>query len=188
MARGRPSKPFEVITAENKSHFTKSELEVRRKAEEALVTGTAMKAWQETKKLPRAIKEFIRIKKLFEKIGKNDALTEAVLNRYCVIHAECLDLIKKRETFYTAIAEIEKARDNEVIDWLEYFKLRASYQGQYIACDKAVMQKRKMLLDIEKENLMTIASVLRSIPKKPQEEEREDPMAALLKRRGGTGV
>jgi hypothetical protein len=35
-----------------------------------------------------------------------------------------------------------------------------------IECDRQVQAKRKMLLDIEKENIMTIAAALRSIPKK----------------------
>jgi hypothetical protein len=37
-----------------------------------------------------------------------------------------------------------------------------------------------MLLQIEKENVMTIMAALRSIPKKPVEETEEDPMARLL--------
>ena len=37
---------------------------------------------------------------------------------------------------------------------------------QLISYDKQIQAKRKMLFDIEKENIMTIASSLRSIPKK----------------------
>ena len=40
--------------------------------------------------------------------------------------------------------------------------------GHMNACDKLLQQKRKMLLDIEKENIMTIASALRSVPKKAE--------------------
>jgi hypothetical protein len=42
-----------------------------------------------------------------------------------------------------------------------------------------------MLLDIEKENIMTIASALRSIPKKVEKPGEDDPMANLLNRRRG---
>ena len=44
-----------------------------------------------------------------------------------------------------------------------------------------------MLLAIERENLLTIASKLRAVPKKPQESEEEDPMERVLLqgRRGG---
>ena len=40
-----------------------------------------------------------------------------------------------------------------------------------------------MMLDIEKENIMTIASSMRAIPKRPDEEKDIDPMEKLL--RGG---
>jgi hypothetical protein len=40
------------------------------------------------------------------------------------------------------------------------------------------------MFDIERDNLMTLCSALRSIPKKP-EEKTESPMAAFLKKRAG---
>ena len=49
---------------------------------------------------------------------------------------------------------------------------------QVIDLDKQIMQKRRMLLDIEKENLMTIAAALRVIPKGKKEEV--DPNADLF--------
>jgi hypothetical protein len=49
--------------------------------------------------------------------------------------------------------------------------------------DKKLMEKRRAMLDLEKENIMTIASALRSIPKKPPEEKEIDPIEAML--RGG---
>ena len=41
-------------------------------------------------------------------------------------------------------------------------------QRNLVSMDKQIQTKRKMLLDMEKENVMTIASALRSIPKKPE--------------------
>ena len=46
--------------------------------------------------------------------------------------------------------------------------------------DSAIQSKRKMLLDIEKENIMTIAAALRSIPKKSGDKKN-----ALLEALGG---
>ena len=48
-----------------------------------------------------------------------------------------------------------------------------------LTIDRNIAQKRKMLLDIEKENIMTIASALRSIPKK--EEKQENPLLKILR-------
>jgi predicted transcriptional regulator len=50
--------------------------------------------------------------------------------------------------------------------------------GSIIALDKQIQTKRKMLLDIEKENIMTIAAALRSIPKKP--EDKTNPLKEAL--------
>ena len=46
--------------------------------------------------------------------------------------------------------------------------------------DKQIDSKRKMLLDIEKENVMTIASALRCIPKKDNKEE-DNPLLKVLR-------
>ena len=44
--------------------------------------------------------------------------------------------------------------------------------------DKIIQSKRKMLLDIEKENIMTIAAALRSIPK--NEEKKSSALLEAL--------
>ena len=40
-----------------------------------------------------------------------------------------------------------------------------------------------MLLDIEKECLMTVAAALRAIPKRTEEESADDPMSRMLEAR-----
>ena len=70
-----------------------------------------------------------------------------------------------------------------MIPALDYFKTLAQMESAVISLDKQVMAKRKMLLDIEKENIMTIAAQLRSIPKKIEDEEETDPMAQLFSSR-----
>lgn len=178
---GRPSKPFVVIQSEGKSHRTKAELEIREKSEKALLTGSSMKEWAQTKALPLAHKEFVRLRNLFKKIEKDDALYEGVINRYCLIRAETEEFERKQEKFYQAI---ERIRENEELSDEEKIRLEVEVQKSIVALDRSIMAKRKMMLDIEKENIMTIASVLRSIPKKPPEGEEEDLMSALLQRRG----
>jgi hypothetical protein len=44
-------------------------------------------------------------------------------------------------------------------------------QKNIVGLDKQIMSKRNMMLAIEKENLMTIASALRSIPKKVEKKK-----------------
>lgn len=175
-----PPKPIVVLETEKKSHRTKAEKEQRRRAEEALLTGQAMREKPQVKQDDIAHKEFLRLKKLFERIGKNDDLNANVVNRYCQLYAECIAFEEERERFAQRAQSLE---DNPDINPdLNYYKTLSSLQAQVLAIDKQVQAKRKMMLDIEKECLMTVASALRSIPKKPAEEEA-DPMQQLLQRR-----
>lgn len=181
-----PAKPYKVLKNEGKSHRTKAELEQRKKGEEALTTGTALKERPEVKSNPVAHKEFLRINKLLEKIEKNDAIYEAVINRYCMLQAECFDLELKREKIFLQAQKLEQKFD-ELGQDANFNELRAvtsdiaSIYGTMVALDKQIQTKRKMLLEIEKENIMTIASALRSIPKKV--DEGDDPLLKVL--RGG---
>ena len=52
-------------------------------------------------------------------------------------------------------------------------------QKNIIDLDRQVQAKRRMLLEIEMENVMTIAASLRSIPKKV--DKAEDPLLKILK-------
>lgn len=178
----RPPKPFAVITAEGKSHRTKAELEQRRKSEEELLTGIVLKEHPEVKNSERAHREFVKVNKALKKLGKNDALFEGVINRYCILKAECEEFEEKREMFDRRARELEQMQGmlikNEEMTYSEYYKTLTSLQNQIVSIDKQIQAKRKMLLDIEKENLMTIQSGLRSIPKK--ESKESDPLRSIL--------
>lgn len=182
----RPSKPVAVLTQEKKSHRTKAELRKRQEAEAQTLSGVEMKERREVKDNKDAHKEFIRIKKLLKNIEKNDSLYEAVINRYALIQAECRDFEVKRESFQNDLDELTEKRDemldNEEITLSEYFRMKAAMQGKIIDLDKQVQAKRKMLFEIEKENLMTIAAALRNIPKK--EDTADDPLLKVLRGSG----
>lgn len=185
-----PTKPFKVLTTEKKSHRTKAELKMREEGEKSLSTETELKERKEVKQNKVAHKEFKRIEKLLKNIGKNDAIYEAVINRYCLLQAECFDLEEKREEFYKLIFEL-KAEMKSITDkmdgeedittyTLEYSKSIAKMMSSMMAIDKQIASKRKMLLDIEKENVMTIASALRCIPKK-DDKDKENPLLKVLR-------
>ena len=89
---------------------------------------------------------------------------------------------KLREEEKELIEEL-KDRENieELIDYkLEYAKSLAKMMNSMLAIDKQIQSKRKMLLDIEKENVMTIASTLRCIPKK-ENKELDNPLLKVLR-------
>ena len=173
----RPSKPIQLV----KGHRTKAEKQVREKAEKDLLSGSSFKEWDDVKNNSIAHKEFLRVKKMFKAIKKDDALHESIINRYCLLHSECKEFEQMKLELYERLKELI----NQDMEFLEKVQIQTSLQDKIMQCDKKVMDKRKMMLDIEKENIMTIASVLRSIPKKVEEESVNDPMAAFLSKKQG---
>ena len=171
---GRPSKSAAVIADEKKSHRTKSEMQTREDGEKSLISGVKLRERPEVKNNPVAHSEFLRINSILIAIGKNDAIYEAVINRYCSLQAECADFEKKRELFGN---NLESLMDSDIEDDAKY-RLEAQMQKTIIDVDKQVQAKRKMLFDIERENGMTIAAALRSIPKKADAED--NPLAKAL--------
>lgn len=163
----RPSKTVNAI----QGHRTKAELNCRREAEDSLKTNARLTERPETRADKTAHKEFGRVKKLFALIDKDDDLYSAVLNRYCQIQAECLAFEKRAGELQEQINRLKLDYEDGKTDAEFYYSKYDSLQKTLISIDRQVMTKRKMLFDIEKENLMTVASSLRSVPKAPQPEE-----------------
>lgn len=154
---GRPAKPASVLRQEGKSHRTKAELEQRENGEQKLLTGMSMKEEAAVKRNPVSHREFIRIRKLLKTIGKDDALYQNAVNRYAKLVAETGELEMMRE-------EIMQEKNLENINRIE----------------RMLLQKRKALLELEKESCMTVAASLRAIPKKVMDDTEDDPIRELL--------
>lgn len=180
---GRNTKPIALV----QGHRTKAEIAQRKKAEKELLTGVTLKEWKEVKENPVSHKEFLRIKKLLRQINHDDDLYSAMINTHCKLKAEEYEFEVRKSNFENTIEELETLRANEEIGGLDYIKTKASLQGHILACDKAIMNKRKMMLSISKENIMTIQSALRSIPKKEKPKE-ESAMAKMIKLRAGNNA
>lgn len=186
----RPTKPVSLV----EGHRTKDELAERRNAEAAMLTHVPMKIQFSKKNHKAAAKEFARIKKLLAAIGKDDALYEQIINTHCLLVEECEQISDLRNQFIASKSELSEDYNHDRtgdpegdgIKAAEYYRLLAKLSDNIINCDKQLMTKRKMLLDIDKENVMTVQSALRSIPKKP-EEKKKTGMAAFMEHRAGGG-
>lgn len=164
-----PPKPAMVIELEGKSHRTKAEIRQRKKAEAELLSGKVLKETKEVKSNPLAHKEFTRLRTLLRSIGKDDDLYSGVINRYCMLSAECKEFEEKRENIYKRQQILEERSGEIEID--EYIKLQNETSKMLLSFDRQIQAKRKMMFDLEKENVMTIASSLRTIPKKAEEKK-----------------
>ena len=154
----RPSK----AVAARSGHSTKEEIEQREAAEKSLLTGLPLLEQPKVAADKTAHAEFLRVVSILEKIGKNDALYENVINRYCVLRSECEKFEKMRERWEKNLAKLEKDR---TMDPETSYRLQAQMQKSILDTDNRVQAKRKAMFDIEKECAMTVSSALRSIPK-----------------------
>ena len=159
---GRPAKSAAIIEIEKKTHKTKAEIESRKAAEAAALSGIKLREFPETKSSEAAHKEFKRIVKILSAVGKNDAVYESTINEYCILKAD----IER----YTAMRDM--VQSNEKIQPDKKYNL-------VLDCDKQIDKYKRRRFDIEKENGMTIASSLRAIPKKPVVEV--NPLLELLR-------
>ena len=179
-----PPKPVKVLEMEKRSHRTKKELIQRKNAEAALLTGVSLKEKKEVKENPIAHKEFRRLRALLKSIDKDDDLYGETINRYCILVAECEEFQQKRERIYQQLCDYQERMDElvdrEELTWKEALTIESNMQRNLVSMDKQIQTKRKMLLDMEKENVMTIASSLRSIPKKVEKKKN-----ALMEALGG---
>ena len=167
-----PRKPVQLM----KKHMDKETKEYRAEAEESLLSGECWREYPEVKNNATAHRFFKRITDLYSRIEKNDALTEPIINRYCSIQAECYDFEKKREMFQ---GNLESLIDNDELDAQTKYKLEADMQRSIMDVDKQIMSKRKMLLDIEREMLLTLKAQLASIPKKEPEKASVNKFAVM---------
>jgi len=180
----RPPKSHLQLITEGKSHRTKAELKAREDGEKSLLTGTAMKEWPDVKVSPVAHREFMRLRKLFKAIEKDDALHEGIINRYCLLLAESKEFDGLKSSLIKDINILADHCARGEMEFLDYIDQKGKLQDKLLSMDRKIMEKRKMMLQIEKENLLTIASALRAIPKQPTD-QKESPMAEFLKRKAG---
>ncbi len=172
----RASKPIDAV----KGHRTKEEIEYRKAEEAKLKSGCKLKARPEVKDNPVAYAEFKRVKKTLSKIEKDDELYSSVINRYCLLQAECLDFEERIRIAKESIAKINKQQEDGDLSFESYMSMFLDLQKLLSKYDSQIMTKRKMMLDIEKENVMTVAAALRSIPKNPSSAEKENPLKGIL--------
>lgn len=183
----RPSKPIAMIEAEGKTHLTKAQIETRKNAESGLLSKKKLQERREVKDNKIAHAEFQRVAKLMKAIGKDDALYSSGINTYCMLYAEIGELQEQmkmldetadllKETFGRLVDDPDSGVDTEEI--IKFEKSFTRLISQRLNISATIDKKRKMMLDIDKENVMTISAALRSIPKQP--EKKENPLVAVL--------
>ena len=158
----RPSKS--ILTLQG--HRTKQEIAIRKQGEAGTLTGEPMREHGEVRNNLDAHKEFMRLRKLFRKIEKDDDIYSQTINRYCLLHSECMAIEGRKAKLEQLGNDAEDPKDA-----LAFYKLVNDL-------DRELMSKRKMMMEIEDKNLMNIQSALRNIPKRP--EDKKNPLKEAL--------
>ena len=177
---GRPPKSAKVLQMEGKSHRTKRELAQRRNAEEAQLTGRRIREEARVKADTVAHGEFLRVTRILKAIEKDDDIYGAEINLYCELKSEIETERERKEQLNRHLKSIFAAasRCDDLDARLEYEEKALAVMKQIDQCDKKIDQRRRMRMDIEKNNLMNIVSSLRSIPKTV--EKKKNPLAEAL--------
>lgn len=143
-------------------HLTKAEIETRKNGEAALRTERMLKMSDEVRNDPIAKKYFDRLVDTYNDIDMNEAFFENCINRYCLLLSENDKLS----------ALIRRLFDSNISD---------DMVKQITSLESRVGKIRDQLLSIEKENLLTVNSKLRAVPKKPEVVE-VSPLEAFRKK------
>ena len=137
---GRPRKLASELSKTSSVRNTKGEVEKRIAAEKEIFTGIEVKESAEVKNNVAAHKEFLRISQLLKAAGRNDGVFENIINNYALLKAEIKYLIEERDN-------VDNTKD-------------------YIKLDQRVDVKRKLLLELEKQLLITPCAAINASAKK----------------------
>ena len=163
-------------------HRTKAEIAARTQAEQDMLSGKKLAEFPAVKGDPVAYAEYRRVSALMKAIGKDDALYSAAVNRYAELRGEIAQLQQDAARYRALMDSLQRKFDESDPDSEEITAFAKAYSGmltQINKLDDKIMQKRRMMGDIEKENCMTVQAALRSIPKEAGKKE-ENPLAAIL--------
>ena len=159
------AKPVETITW----HATKAEKTMRKEGNQPPKGNKVIKVSEAVKKNERAYAYFKRLVDIFKGIDLNDAFYENVLNRYCILLAECDEHSAEIKQQQAMIFNIDQNHSEMSIQ--EYYGIRNEMVKTLNKTEGLLTSKRNQLLAIEKENLLTAQAKLRAVPKQNKEKQ-----------------
>lgn len=174
---GRPAKSAKILKMTNDvSHRTKKEIAVREAAEESTLSGYALQERPDVAADPIAHAEFLRVQSLLQAIEKDDDLYGRAINDYCRLSSECAKVEERIAKIDQDLEYLEERRSD--MDDEFYFKARNDLYAKQDKMESVLDRKRASMRTIENQNMMNIASAIRSIPKKP--DQVENPILKAL--------
>lgn len=154
-------------------HRTKAEIELRKKGQEALYTGEKFGETQQVKDNPVAHKEFLRLRRLYDKIPYVDALDQGAINRYCL---EVSNRMRLAELSVTMEARLDGVADMTAAEVVALYKALSNIQTEQ-------RKSEELLIKLEDRLLLNPTSRIRAVPKTPEKAPELSGVAAFRAKR-----
>lgn len=162
---GRPAKPVQLhLLNGNKRHLTKEEIAARQRQEAKTRSGIKIyKPSSQVENDPVAHAMFKKLKKLYKSIEFVEGLDENIINRYCLLHSEYVQIRDVRQGLSAKYEELDAIEE----------KLRLSEHLSEL--DKRLDKKMDLLLKLEDRLFLNPTARVKNVPKK--EPPKVDPLA-----------
>lgn len=162
---GRPAKPVQLhLLNGNKRHLTKEEIAARQRQEAKTRSGIKIyKPSSQVENDPAALAMFKKLKKLYKSIEFVEGLDENIINRYCLLHSEYVQIRDVRQGLSAKYEELDAIEE----------KLRLSEHLSEL--DKRLDKKMDLLLKLEDRLFLNPTARVKNVPKK--EPPKVDPLA-----------
>lgn len=153
---GRNAKPIDLMLVEGKKHLTKAEIQ-RRRDSEIKLSHQEIKTEPQVRADRRAMKEFRRLKKLYEDIEFVGELDNHLINQYCLAVSELDYLLSLMDEYREKSRNLDTDNKERVVD-------------RYLELDVEVRMKRAELLKIGDRLYLNPVSRTKNLPKPKKEE------------------
>lgn len=162
---GRNAKPIYLHLANgNKRHLTNREIEDRKKHEAKLKSGVkSFQPSQQVKDDAVALSMFRKVKRLYKNIEYVEGLDENIINRYCLLHSEYVNLRDMRQGLVDRCSQIEDLAE------------KIAMADTLSEIDRRLEKKMDMLLKLEDRLFLNPTARLKNVPKKEDKPPR-DPL------------
>jgi len=181
---GRNGQPIDLLVVKGKSHLTAKEKELRKKAE-IKFGGRAITCPDYVLKNDVALDKWAEISMLYEDFDFVSAGDSGLIARYCMTHAEYLELVtayqRVKEIHYDC-EELDEAINSSYIDE-ETEQSKRIFGGKVmkqlrdlfsihaiLTIESAINQKMKMLITMEDRLFLNPLAKVKNIPRQKQEE------------------
>lgn len=177
---GRNAQPIDILVAKGKSHLTKKQKELRKKAQ-IKFGGEQINCPNYVLKNENALDKWAEISVLYDGFDFVTAGDSGLIGRYCMTYAEYLDLISRRKRIDEISQDCDDVQDY-LLDNDGDFNYRVRQKlmdmcstSAVLNLDTAINKKMEMLIKMEDRLFLNPLAKVKNVPR-AEKEQQQDPM------------